>query len=149
MLFAGMLSACSLTRPDRPMPVYGCWCGPNFPPEDTNPEPIDEWDKACKEHDLCYRNYGKNDEECDLEFVLNLESISPDIGYAPGQMQAAYGIFKSRLTPCQFFVRANFTLSDIIDYDRAGKDCIFEESSEDISNADQEVQFYDYDVFGK
>ena len=138
------------------MPVYGCWCGPHFPPSDTNPQPIDEWDQACKVHDLCYMDYGRNDEKCDLDFVVRLESISAEMGYAPGQMQVAYGIFRSRLTPRQFFVRGHFTLSDIIDYNRAGEECIVEESNnkdreghEKVSNRDQEAQFYDYDGFNK
>lgn len=154
LIFVIMMSACSSVRPDRQMPVYGCWCGPNFPPSNTNPDPIDRWDEACKEHDLCYREYGRNDEECDLDFVVSLEFLSADIGYAPGQMQVAYGIFKSRLTPGQFSVGGNFTLSDIIDYNRAGKECLLEESNNEDQETHEEVntdevQFYDYDAFSK
>ena len=46
--------ATSLDCPFPYFPIpYGCWCG--LGPYQPNPHrPIDEFDAACKEHDLCY-----------------------------------------------------------------------------------------------
>lgn len=111
------------------MPVYGCWCGPNQPAIDENPKPIDEWDEACRVHDLCYREYGRNDLGCDGEFLDNLRYIIQYRCYtvgdcrAPGQMEAAYGIFASRFTPGRFNVTGYFGLGDLVELFNAGKNC--------------------------
>ena len=36
------------------IPAHGHWCGPGKP-SSGNPEPVDEIDAACKEHDLAFR----------------------------------------------------------------------------------------------
>ena len=43
-----------------PLPVfpipYGCWCGINVTPNPQIPDPIDEFDAACRDHDHCYED---------------------------------------------------------------------------------------------
>jgi hypothetical protein len=51
-------------------PVYGNWCGPSFPQDPgINPTPLDAVDAACEAHDKCYRQYGKNDCQCNLDLI--------------------------------------------------------------------------------
>ena len=33
---------------------YGCWCGINVVSADAIPEPVDDFDAACRDHDACY-----------------------------------------------------------------------------------------------
>ena len=135
LLLCVILSACSSmsreesTTDRRPIPVYGCWCGPHQPALDENPQPIDEWDEACRNHDLCYREYGRNNPDCDREFLGELDYIIQYRCYtvgdcrAPGQMQAAYGIFYSRLTPGWFGTQGYFNLGDLVQLFDAGENC--------------------------
>lgn len=50
------------------IPVYGNWCGPNY----GSGTPIDEVDRACQTHDLCYTRSGYFDCRCDNQLVKNL-----------------------------------------------------------------------------
>lgn len=102
-------------------PVYGCWCGKGQPAPDENPTPVDAWDAACRNHDLCYRRYGDNNRHCDAGFLGELQSIALSTGYMPGQMQGAYSYFWSRLhgfTNIQLWM----TTHDIATYAEAGSD---------------------------
>jgi len=56
-------------------PVYGNWCGENYPSEGSNPRPVDAWDRACRSHDRCYDS-GKGKEVCDNKLVKKLERLS-------------------------------------------------------------------------
>ena len=49
------------------------------------------------EHDACYRTFGRDHPQCDAQFVSNLQAISYQAPYIPGQMKAAYSYFLSRL----------------------------------------------------
>lgn len=51
--------------------LYGNYCGKgtNF---DTAGNPIDQLDKYCMYHDLCYGARGWGNKQCDIEFVANL-----------------------------------------------------------------------------
>ena len=51
------------------LPVYGNWCGPGHPKNSSQDLPaIDELDKACKQHDLCYSEKGYLNCDCDMVF---------------------------------------------------------------------------------
>ena len=59
-------------------PAYGNWCGPKHPKENTNPNPIDRTDLACKHHDVCYDSKGYFNAECDNSLVAELKSFVPE-----------------------------------------------------------------------
>lgn len=70
-----LLSGCTMLPSNWSFPVYGCWCGLNFPPEGMNPRPVDVWDSACQWHDHCYGDVYRNNEHCDDGFVQLLDLI--------------------------------------------------------------------------
>ena len=35
---------------------YGCWCGINVAPIPEIPDPVDDFDAACRDHDACYED---------------------------------------------------------------------------------------------
>lgn len=56
------------------MPIYGNWCGPEYPKDIENAEkPIDYLDSICMKHDYCYLEKGYLSCECDSNFT---DSIS-------------------------------------------------------------------------
>jgi RHS repeat-associated protein len=71
------------------MPIYGCYCGTdnNCPPAPGGgpPEPIDDVDKACQNHDKCYgalglsgfsnRNKNCGQRDCDRQLVNDMDDI--------------------------------------------------------------------------
>ena len=62
-------------NPDAIMPTYGNWCGANHPENIEEAEdPVNELDRACQKHDLCYLQKGYLSCECDK--VFNDEVIS-------------------------------------------------------------------------
>lgn len=91
---------------------YGCWCGKNIPAETDFPEPIDAWDQSCKTHDLCYRERGIENPECDFEFTRELKRLRSVHGRMPGQLQAAHDFFRSRRQTGGIFAQAEFTRED-------------------------------------
>ncbi len=72
------------------MPIYGNWCGIDYPPEGTFPPPIDEFDAACMRHDLCT---GGSDffgnERCDRALVAELNLLRAKYGFLPRPLQWA------------------------------------------------------------
>ena len=56
-------------------PVYGNWCGENYPTEGYDPRPVDSWDRACRAHDRCYES-GASKKSCDREFLSDLQRLS-------------------------------------------------------------------------
>lgn len=73
-------------------PVYGNWCGENYPLDGYDPPTVDDWDEACRSHDLCYDS-GKNKKYCDRQFQEELEDLSRDY-LAPQAMANAHSWFK-------------------------------------------------------
>lgn len=74
------------------MPIYGNWCGANYPPEGTAPPPINAFDAACMRHDLCIAGPGP-DNLCDMAFVGELHSLAVVHGHLPRPLQwAEYAI---------------------------------------------------------
>jgi len=56
-------------NPDALMPTYGNWCGANHPENiEEAEEPVNELDRACQRHDLCYQQKGFLSCECDKVF---------------------------------------------------------------------------------
>lgn len=72
-------------------PVYGNWCGENYPSHGYNPRPVDAWDNACRNHDKCY-DRDENKEYCDRKFVEELEYLSR-YQLAPTEMYNAHSWF--------------------------------------------------------
>ena len=73
------------------MPLYGNWCGINYPTGGW-PPPVDAFDAACMRHDLCTGGPGP-DKGCDVAFVSELRTLGAQSGYLPRPLQwAEYAI---------------------------------------------------------
>src|SRR5262245_18962988 len=58
-------------------PAYGNWCGENYPLTGFDPEAVDDWDEACRDHDQCYDDHPDGDRDgCDREFRRELVHLS-------------------------------------------------------------------------
>lgn len=73
-------------------PVYGNWCGENYPLTGYEPDTVDSWDEACMVHDKCYES-GKSKSACDRQFVQKLERLSRR-RLAPQEMANAHSWFR-------------------------------------------------------
>jgi len=69
------------------MPIYGNWCGIDYPSRGW-PPPIDAFDAACMRHDLCTAQPG-SDTPCDIAFVGELRGVAAQLGYLPRPLQWA------------------------------------------------------------
>lgn len=96
-------------------PVYGKWCGKGYPAYEVTgvqPYPVDQWDNACRNHDLCYDRHGEAGEEhCDRLFARELESIRASGVPVPRAIINAYNVFKEDLR----FRSVNITIKDLWD----------------------------------
>ena len=94
-------------------PIYGSWCGKDYPAYEATgfkPDPVDQWDEACMEHDLCYDQNGKSGiEKCDREFSHRLERLNISGVPAPHQIINAYNVFKDKKP----FREINVSLQDM------------------------------------
>lgn len=70
------------------VPVYGNWCGPDYPPTGTFPPPVDLFDAACMRHDLCSAGPGP-EAACDLQLAAELRVLEAQIGFLPRPLQWA------------------------------------------------------------
>jgi hypothetical protein len=74
------------------IPIYGNWCGIDYPPRGTLPPPVDPYDAACMRHDICTGDSG-DDTACDLHFISELHALASQFGYLPRSLQwAEYAI---------------------------------------------------------
>ena len=73
-------------------PVYGNWCGENYPLSGYDPRPVDAWDSACRTHDKCYDSGGSR-AACDRALVRELEELSRE-RMAPIRMYNAHSWFR-------------------------------------------------------
>lgn len=74
-------------------PVYGNWCGRGHPKLGENPEPVDELDRACNRHDLCYGRENKDFScECDVQLIRDIEHIK-----FPGKTDSVGEVVNARL----------------------------------------------------
>lgn len=76
-------------------PVYGNWCGANYPHPATNPPPVDAFDDACRRHDICWAMTGGGT-GCDLAFVQELHGLAWQYGYLPRPLQWAESLLRMR-----------------------------------------------------
>lgn len=72
------------------MPIYGRWCGPGY--GEGNGTPIDLLDTGCKQHDLCYKKYGRHKCSCDVKLV---SYIDRNIGKMKGQEKRMASIIRN------------------------------------------------------
>lgn len=56
-------------------PKYGNWCGDGHTQADRNYWVFDGLDWACRTHDLCYRDKGYFNVECDKHFIRQLRIL--------------------------------------------------------------------------
>ncbi len=78
-------------------PVYGNWCGEDYPLDGYNPEPVDVWDGFCRDHDKCYEEAGNmnfNKEQCDKEFVYKIRQESLKRRFIPIAIRNAHEFFR-------------------------------------------------------
>jgi hypothetical protein len=96
-------------------PVYGNWCGKGYPAYEVTgiiPSPVDPWDEACMNHDLCYDEYGEaNEDMCDKIFSEELERLDSYGMPAPHQIVNAYNYFKDNKP----YRNINITFKDLWD----------------------------------
>lgn len=78
-------------------PVYGFWCGADWPPRGRNPRPIDAFDAACMRHDYCYERFGEDDRRCDAGFVQDLHGLFWQYRYLPRPLQLAERYYSTRI----------------------------------------------------
>lgn len=81
------------------IPVYGNWCGPEYPANPaTAGAPVDALDAACMRHDYCTAVQGRFDCGCDLSFMSELRSTQwPN----PRAQSDARGIYDAiAVIPC-------------------------------------------------
>lgn len=72
-------------------PVYGNWCGENYPLTRNDPDEVDDWDSACRTHDKCYES-NSDKRSCNLRFSRELERLSRT-RLAPQAMANAHSWF--------------------------------------------------------
>jgi hypothetical protein len=87
-LTAGLLLIASNAQAFKCIPVYGNWCGPNYPPAGTSPLPVDPFDAACMHHDRCMAGPGP-DTACDIALAQELRGLAARYGYLPRPLQWA------------------------------------------------------------
>ncbi len=71
------------------MPLYGNWCGVDYPPPGSFPPPVDAFDAACMRHDLCTGRRGFGNAVCDRALVADLERLRWQYGGLPRPLQWA------------------------------------------------------------
>ena len=54
-------------------PIYGHWCGPNYPRAGEDPAPFDTLDGFCRVHDICYAEKGYSDCSCDRALISSIQ----------------------------------------------------------------------------
>jgi hypothetical protein len=88
LLAAALAVASTSAHAFKCMPIYGNWCGPDYPPAGTAPPPVDAFDAACMRHDLCTAGAG-SDTPCDIALVGELHTLALQYGYLPRPLQWA------------------------------------------------------------
>lgn len=74
-LFVIIAALWPLSTTAQSIPVYGNWCGPNYPANPvTAGAPVDALDAACMRHDICTANRGRFDCGCDLALMSELRN---------------------------------------------------------------------------
>ncbi len=72
------------------LPLYGNWCGIDYPPAGSFPPPVDAFDAACMRHDLCTAGSGLfGNDACDRRFVAELNALRARYGFLPRPLQWA------------------------------------------------------------
>ncbi len=85
--------------PNISFPIYGNWCGPDYPSNIYNAAgPIDQIDAACMRHDFCYAAAGDFNCGCDITFLNELRNGRYPTPYHQNSARAIYDAIA--LTPC-------------------------------------------------
>ncbi len=71
------------------IPLYGNWCGIDYPPAGRFPPPIDEFDAACMKHDFCTGGSFFGKKYCDKGFSRELRYLRWKYGYLPRPLRWA------------------------------------------------------------
>ena len=82
------------------IPIYKNWCGPGHGGKVENvPPAVDDVDRACMHHDLCYDSRRFNDCNCDGRLIRELSGVSANGPEAEAARAAILTTFAS--IPCQ------------------------------------------------
>lgn len=95
LLVAALLLGDARPATAKCFPMYGNWCGANYPPPGTNPPPADPFDDACRRHDYCYAMVGPSD-ACDVALVRDLNMLAARFGYLPRPLQWAESMLRMK-----------------------------------------------------
>jgi hypothetical protein len=69
---AGLSNTNSTILDKKPFWSYGNYCGAGYPSTSYGIAPVDDLDRACKAHDMCYTIWRRSDSACDFVFLKNL-----------------------------------------------------------------------------
>ncbi len=83
VLLAGLLTASGSALAFKCIPLYGNWCGIDYPPAGRFPPPVDEFDAACMKHDFCTGGSFFGKKYCDKALVYELNRLRWKYGYLP------------------------------------------------------------------
>ncbi|EIC23620.1 hypothetical protein [Thiorhodovibrio frisius] len=89
----GLAGGCESVLAFKCMPIYGNWCGIDWPQAGHFPPPIDDFDAACMRHDLCTAD-PRSDTPCDRAFVGELHALAAMHGGLPRPLQWAESIIR-------------------------------------------------------
>jgi hypothetical protein len=88
LLALGLAGGAGSAQAFKCMPIYGNWCGIDWPASAAVAPPIDAFDAACMRHDICTAGPGP-DTPCDIAFVNELHSLALVHGGLPRPLQWA------------------------------------------------------------
>lgn len=78
---------------------YGNWCGANNTRSDRNYPTVDGVDEACRHHDLCIRDHGYHECNCDNDFIKRLRKAKASNEHGESYRVAAIVLFQKK--PCE------------------------------------------------
>lgn len=81
------------------MADYGNWCGAGNTKADRNYPTIDGVDEVCRRHDLCLKDKGYHECNCDADFMKSMARASARSVHGESYRLAAVGVFVHK--PCE------------------------------------------------
>lgn len=88
LLALGLAGFATNAQAVKCVPIYGNWCGIDWPAAGAVPPPVDAFDAACMRHDICTAGPGP-DTPCDIAFVRELHALAAVHGHLPRPLQWA------------------------------------------------------------
>ena len=99
LFFVALLAAPVSVPAQISFPVYGNWCGPDYPQNPyTAQAPLDALDAACMRHDYCTAVQGRFDCGCDLALMGELRNTNWPNPYIQSDARGIYDAIA--VAPC-------------------------------------------------